>query len=153
MNSLLKLDGDRIHEAVHAPNGSNLQPYRFLFVDDAERPLRVWDHIDGDLVERARPDDGVFECVCLELFWVVIPHPAFVRMLRLSRDRAGREVDRPPPYRLPGKLRLPQVGESARQPVPVLAVIVLSVGVVVFVGECKANGVGCGVLGHGIGSP
>lgn len=60
--------------------------------DDAERPLRVWDHIDGDLVERARPDDGVFECVCLELFWVVIPHPAFVRMLRLSRDRAGRDL-------------------------------------------------------------
>lgn len=58
--------------------------------DDSERPLRVWDHIDGDLVERARPKNGVFECACLGLFWVVVPHPQFVRMLRLARDRAGR---------------------------------------------------------------
>jgi Uma2 family endonuclease len=60
--------------------------------DDAARPLRVWNHVDGDLVERARPDDGVFECGSLGLFWVVIPHPMYVRMLRLSRDRAGHDL-------------------------------------------------------------
>jgi hypothetical protein len=60
--------------------------------DDDEQPLRVWDHIDGDLVERVRPEDGVFDCVCLRLFWVVVPHPSYVRMLRLSRDRAGTEL-------------------------------------------------------------
>ena len=60
--------------------------------DDEERPLRVWDHVDGDLVERERPDDGVFECARLGLFWVVIPHPAYVQMLRLARDREGREL-------------------------------------------------------------
>jgi Uma2 family endonuclease len=60
--------------------------------DDAARPLRVWDNVDGDLVERARPEDGVFECASLGLFWVVFPHPSFVRMLRLARDRAGHDL-------------------------------------------------------------
>jgi Uma2 family endonuclease len=60
--------------------------------DDAERPLRVWNHVDGDLVERERPEDGVFECASLGLYWVVVPHPAYVRILRLSRDRAGRDL-------------------------------------------------------------
>ena len=60
--------------------------------DDADRPLRVWNHVDGDLVERERPADGVFECTALGLYWVVVPHPTFVRMLRLARDRAGRDL-------------------------------------------------------------
>ncbi|MFO0759087.1 MAG: Uma2 family endonuclease [Byssovorax sp.] len=60
--------------------------------DDGDAPLRVWDNVDGDLVERERPEDGVFECGCLGLFWVVVTHPVFTRMLRLSRDREGRDL-------------------------------------------------------------
>ncbi len=60
--------------------------------DSGDQPVRVWDAVDGDLVERARPEDGVFECSCLGLFWVVVPHPMFVRMLRLARDRAGLDL-------------------------------------------------------------
>lgn len=60
--------------------------------DDGERPVRVWDHVDGDLVEREPPEDGVLECARLGLFWVVLPHPAFVRALRLARDREGRDL-------------------------------------------------------------
>jgi Uma2 family endonuclease len=60
--------------------------------DDVERPIRVWDHVDGDLVERDHPGDGVFECVPLGLFWVAVPHRAFVQMLRLARDREGRDL-------------------------------------------------------------
>jgi hypothetical protein len=60
--------------------------------DRDDQPIRVWDHIDGDLVERERPEDGVFECSSLGLFWVAVPHPTFVRMLRLARDRAGRDL-------------------------------------------------------------
>jgi Uma2 family endonuclease len=52
--------------------------------DDAERPLRVWDHVDGDLVERARPESGVFECAPLGLFWVVVPHPLFVLSVHIT---------------------------------------------------------------------
>ena len=60
--------------------------------DDGDRPIRVWDHVDGDLVEREIPDDGVFECVPLGLFWVVVPHASFTRMLRLARDRKGADL-------------------------------------------------------------
>ncbi|MEZ4295042.1 MAG: Uma2 family endonuclease [Polyangiaceae bacterium] len=60
--------------------------------DDARRPLRVWDNVEGDLVEREKSPDGAFECVCLGLFWVVIKHPEYKRMLRLSRDRKGTDL-------------------------------------------------------------
>ena len=45
--------------AVHAPNGSNLQPYRFLFVDDAERRAALADIYRAsmmDFVNRPRTD-------------------------------------------------------------------------------------------------
>ncbi len=57
-----------------------------------EAMVRVWDHIQGDLVERAAPEDGVLECVTLSLFWVVVEHPALGKTLRLSRDRAGKDL-------------------------------------------------------------
>lgn len=60
--------------------------------DDAQRPIRVWDNVDGDLVEREEPEGGLFECTKLGLFWVAVPHPMFVRMLRLARDRDGRDL-------------------------------------------------------------
>jgi len=82
--------------------------------DDAEQPTRVWDHIDGDLVERARPADGVFECSCLGLFWVAVFHPMFVRMLRLSRDRAGLELLPTPEEAELAEARGRQEAEQAR---------------------------------------
>ncbi len=80
--------------------GQKLERYRAAGVaevvrfdpDDGERPIRVWDHVAGDLVEREPPDDGAAECACLGLFWVALPHPAFGRILRLARDRAGRDL-------------------------------------------------------------
>ncbi|MFO0592785.1 MAG: Uma2 family endonuclease [Polyangiaceae bacterium] len=60
--------------------------------DDAAHPVRVWDNIDGDLVEREVPDGELYECTSLGLFWVAVPHPAFVRMLRLARDRSGHDL-------------------------------------------------------------
>ena len=60
--------------------------------DNSERPIRVWDHVGGDLVEREPPQDGAFECGSLRLYWVAVAHPSFVRMLRLSRDREGRDL-------------------------------------------------------------
>ena len=51
--------------AVHAPNGSNLQSYRFLFVDDAERRHAIADIYRAalsDFVNRPRteaPEDNV----------------------------------------------------------------------------------------------
>jgi hypothetical protein len=59
--------------------------------DDKEHPIRVWDHLDGDLVERL-PEDGAFECVALGLYWVTVPDPELDAVLRLARDRAGRDL-------------------------------------------------------------
>jgi nitroreductase/ketosteroid isomerase-like protein len=45
--------------AVHAPNGSNLQPYRFLFVEDADRRAALADiyrNAMADFVNRPRTD-------------------------------------------------------------------------------------------------
>jgi nitroreductase/ketosteroid isomerase-like protein len=45
--------------AVHAPNGSNQQPYRFLFVDDAERKqalAEIYRAAMADFVNRDRSD-------------------------------------------------------------------------------------------------
>jgi hypothetical protein len=83
--------------------------------DDAEQPIRVWDHVDGDLVERVQPEDGVFECACLSLFWVAVPHPLFVRMLRLARDRAGRDLLLTPEEAERAEARARQEEARARQ--------------------------------------
>jgi Uma2 family endonuclease len=60
--------------------------------DDEEQPIRVWEHVDGDLIEREPPPDGAHECSCLKLFWVAVPHAEFGQMLRLARDREGRDL-------------------------------------------------------------
>lgn len=80
--------------------GEKLERYRAAGIgevvrfdpDDARRPVRVWDHLDGDLVEREAPEGGLYECASLGLFWVAVPHPMFVRMLRLARDAEGRDL-------------------------------------------------------------
>jgi Uma2 family endonuclease len=59
--------------------------------DDKKHPIRVWDHVDGDLVERLS-EDGVFECAALGLYWVPVPDPDLDMVLRLARDRAGRDL-------------------------------------------------------------
>jgi Uma2 family endonuclease len=50
--------------------------------------LRVWDRIDGDLVERAVEGDRAL-CNALSLTWVVRPSPELGPMLRLARDQQG----------------------------------------------------------------
>jgi Uma2 family endonuclease len=61
---------------------------------DAEnetRPIRVWDRIDGDLVERAPHDQDLRECAVLGLWWTLLPSD-LGPMLRLARDRAGHDL-------------------------------------------------------------
>jgi hypothetical protein len=60
--------------------------------DEPERPLRIWDFVEGDLVER---DPGAADfrvCAVLGGFWCVCPEPAIGLMLRLGRDAAGSEL-------------------------------------------------------------
>ena len=61
------------------------------FDPDDEEPIRVWDRIEGDLVERARPSHLVRECLSLGLWWVVVPSD-YGPMLRLAQDRDGKAL-------------------------------------------------------------
>ena len=60
--------------------------------EDRERPIRIWDALDGDLVERASDDPDLRACETLGLWWTVVEDPSLGPMLRLARDREGREL-------------------------------------------------------------
>lgn len=59
--------------------------------DDTSQPIRVWDHVSGDLVERAADDPDLCFCHALSLWWVVLDDASYGPMLRLARDREGRD--------------------------------------------------------------
>lgn len=60
--------------------------------EDARRPIRIWDSVSGDLVERAADDPDRLSCRALGLWWIILQDPTYGPMLRLSRDREGREL-------------------------------------------------------------
>ena len=60
--------------------------------DDPKRPIRIWDHVSGDLVERAADDPQLRFCNALGLWWVVAEDELYGRMLRLARDRDGADL-------------------------------------------------------------
>lgn len=60
--------------------------------EDPEQPIRIWDAVDGDLVERAPGDPDLHACETLGLWWVVVKDRLIGPMLRLSRDRGGRDL-------------------------------------------------------------
>ncbi|MFO0761551.1 MAG: Uma2 family endonuclease [Byssovorax sp.] len=59
--------------------------------DDREQPIRVWDRVGGELVERAGEGERLRECVTLDLWWAIAPS-AYGSMLRLARDAAGQDL-------------------------------------------------------------
>jgi hypothetical protein len=60
------------------------------FDGDAAEPIRVWDRVDGELLERSPESTALRECVTLGLWWVVAPS-AYGPTLRLARDSEGRD--------------------------------------------------------------
>lgn len=60
--------------------------------DDGERPLRIWDLVDGDLVERDLAGPDALLCDALGLYWCVRPDPVLGPALRLARDAAGTSL-------------------------------------------------------------
>jgi Uma2 family endonuclease len=60
--------------------------------EDGETSLRVWDMISGDLVERSQDDPDLRRCDALDLWWVIVKDEEIGPMLRLARDREGREL-------------------------------------------------------------
>lgn len=54
--------------------------------------LRIWDRVEGDLVERDINSTSGRHCDALGLYWCVVVDPKLGNMLRLARDPAGQEL-------------------------------------------------------------
>lgn len=57
----------------------------------ARQPLRVWDRVDGELVERAASSPSHHECVSLGLWWATL-QTEYGLILRLANDPAGASL-------------------------------------------------------------
>jgi hypothetical protein len=87
-------------DAGDRPWDSKLERYRRLGAkelvrfdaDDAAQPLRIWDHVEGDLVERDPADTGFTRCDALDSYWYVGTDRYGERTLRLSHDVAGADL-------------------------------------------------------------
>jgi Uma2 family endonuclease len=64
---------------------------RFDPLASADR-LRIWDRVEGDLVERDVASPSGLSCDTLGLYWCEVVDPALGPMLRLSRDSAGSQL-------------------------------------------------------------
>jgi len=60
--------------------------------EDRERPLRIWDTVDGDLVERDPSDQSFARCDTLGLHFCMRQDDELGTMLRLARDPEGRDL-------------------------------------------------------------
>jgi Uma2 family endonuclease len=76
--------------------------------EDPRSPLRVWDYVEGDLVEREVAPGGLAECVPLGLWWTVKEDEDLGPVLRLSRDPGGSDL-------LPTELELRKAAEAKHQ--------------------------------------
>jgi hypothetical protein len=54
--------------------------------------LRIWDRVDGDMVERDVTSPTGHRCDALGLYWCVAADARLGLMLRLSRDPAGQDL-------------------------------------------------------------
>ena len=73
--------------------------------EEPESPLRVWDYVEGDLVEREVTPGRPTECVPLGLWWTVREDEDLGPVLRLARDSVGRDL-------LPNELELRRAAEA-----------------------------------------
>jgi hypothetical protein len=54
--------------------------------------MRVWDRVDGQLIERTPDSMDTFECRTLGLYWTIEMDRDYGYQLRLCRDRAGKDL-------------------------------------------------------------
>jgi hypothetical protein len=60
--------------------------------DDAERPLRIWDGVDGDAAERDPADPAFNRCDTLGMYLCVHRDADLGPMLRVARDAEGHDL-------------------------------------------------------------
>jgi Uma2 family endonuclease len=58
--------------------------------ESTSAPLRIWDRLDNDLVERDLDTPDSLRCDALGLYWLVARHPVWGPMLRLARTGDGQ---------------------------------------------------------------
>jgi Uma2 family endonuclease len=83
--------------------------------DAVEQPIRIWDLLDGDLVERDLSDPEGLRCDALGFYWCVYPDPELGATLRLTRDREGRDLVMTPGEADRAKLVLEQAKVEAER--------------------------------------
>jgi Uma2 family endonuclease len=87
-------------DAADAPWDVKLDRFRRIGVqevvrfdpDDHERPIRIWDHLGGDLLERDATDPMFTRSEVLDAYWRVRDEGERGAVLRLSRDLAGTQL-------------------------------------------------------------
>jgi hypothetical protein len=57
-----------------------------------DHPLRLWDRVEGDLVERALDGPAALKCDALGLYWHHQRDARLGRILRLARDPLGQQL-------------------------------------------------------------
>lgn len=77
-------------------------------------PLRIWDHVDGDLVERELDGEKTHPSV-LGLYWLVRRHDQYGFTLRLARDPDGHDLLLTPAEQARFLEQARQQAEQARQ--------------------------------------
>ena len=60
--------------------------------DERERPIRIWDRVEGDLVERELAEAETFRCDVLGWYWCEKEDPELGLTLRLARNPDGTEL-------------------------------------------------------------
>jgi Uma2 family endonuclease len=60
--------------------------------DEEAGALRIWDRVEGDLVERELIGENALACDTLGVFWCLKRDAVLGRVLRLSRDAAGVDL-------------------------------------------------------------
>lgn len=62
------------------------------FEPQGEKPIRIWDRVDGALIERGPNRYGTYECKTLGLYWTLRTSKDFGVQLRLAMDQNGTEI-------------------------------------------------------------
>jgi Uma2 family endonuclease len=83
--------------------------------ESREQPLRIWDAIDGDLVERDPSDQSFARCDTLGLHFCVRHDAQLGPMLRLARDAEGRDLLPTPDEALQLEIEARQQADEARR--------------------------------------
>jgi Uma2 family endonuclease len=87
-------------DAAEGPWDTKLERFRRLGAreivrfdpEDRDRPIRIWDAVDGDVVERDPRDPECYRCDALGMYLFVREDPEVGPLLRFARDPEGRDL-------------------------------------------------------------